>query len=488
MLKTRTLLALAVLVVAAGAAVYKVTRKNPYSQAAGANSPYPTFTKAGPNAPDELEIDEPGKPQIVVKKEGAEWKTVKPAADRADQHNVEAALDTLTQLKLRDVIAEQPTSYDKVGTKDDEVVKVIPRKAGKPLVTLLVGKTTNVRLENDPRVWTTSGLRRWDLVREPKMWRDRDIAKVETAKLDRVELVYADGAKLVVKREPPAPPASQPASSAADPSAPPPPAPDATDKWTLLEGSDRVGGKMDPNIAVNLAAALSRVEADDFVPDPKPEATGFDHPRATVTAFLKDGGNQVALVLGKTEGDSTYIKRGDGDRVWKIHNYDADRLAMSPPQWRDKTLLTIAPNDVSRIEIVKGSDHLVLERADKDKPWRATTPKDFGDVDGTKVNPMLSTASQLVAAKVVETPDAKAHGLDKPQGQVTFSKKAADGTFTTLGSISFGGKVNDNEYYIRLGDKGDEYTLPSYQTGQLLKAPAELKKGGTTAAKAVDKP
>src|SRR5215470_15998189 len=165
MLKNRTLVALAALVLIGGATVWKVTRPDPH---AAGNAPDPgaqAYHVAKADI-DEIEIAEPKKPAIALKKDGAEWKMTAPVADRADQKAVEQALDALDGLKLKDVIAEKAESYDAVGVKDDDVVKVVPKKGGKPLATLLVGKTTNVRVEGEPRVYSTVNMKRYALVKE----------------------------------------------------------------------------------------------------------------------------------------------------------------------------------------------------------------------------------------------------------------------------------------------------------------------------------
>src|SRR6188474_1656080 len=116
MLKSRTFLALGLLVVVAGATAYQVTRKNPHVRDSQAASSPLTLQKADI---DELEIAEPGKPALVLKNEGGVWKLTQPVADKADQKAVDQAVGALAELKLRDVIAESPDSYEKVGVKDD---------------------------------------------------------------------------------------------------------------------------------------------------------------------------------------------------------------------------------------------------------------------------------------------------------------------------------------------------------------------------------
>src|SRR5678810_1225865 len=114
-MNNRMLLALALLVLVGGATVWKVTRKDPHVRTE-ADKKSPLSIKK--EDVDELEIAEADKPAIQLKKDGGEWKLVQPVADRADAKAVEQAIASLADLKLRDVIAESPESYEKVGLKD----------------------------------------------------------------------------------------------------------------------------------------------------------------------------------------------------------------------------------------------------------------------------------------------------------------------------------------------------------------------------------
>jgi hypothetical protein len=464
MLKSRTILALGLLVLVAGATVYKVTRKDPHVKDASAASPLAISR----DAVDELEIAEPGKPAVVLKKEGAEWKLAQPVADRADQKAVEQAVEGLSELKLRDVIAESPESYEKVGVKDDEVVKVVPRKGGAPVATLLVGKTSNVRLEGDPRVWSTSNLKRWTLVKDAKLWRDRKILDFPVDQVDAVAVSYPSGAKVVAKKESPPPP---PAEAGKDAGAPPVTAA-GPDKWALVEGADRLGGALDGNVPLELASTLARLQADEIVDEPKPEATGLDAPRATVTVTLKDGKSHT-LKLGKQDGNAAHVQLEGNPRVWKIQKYEAERIPTSPAQWRDKTIVKLAPESVQRLEIQKGTERTVLERAGEG--WKAATPASLGDVETSRVQAILRAVEGLRATRVVESPDMKALGLDKPRATVTVVPRSGAPV-----KLAFGAE-KDGQTAVQVGGQKDAHEVPSYTANSFIKSPADFKKSATGA-------
>jgi hypothetical protein len=456
MLKSRTYLAIGLLVVVGGLAIWQVTKKSPYEHREGAQaSPLPSIKKEDI---DEIEIVEGAKPPVVLKKEG-EWKLVAPVADRADQKAAEQAVETLATLKLGDVIAEKAESMEQVGMKEGETTKVTPKKGGKALVTIQLGKTSNVRVGDAPQVWSTAGLKRFALVREPKMWRDRTIFAFQQDQIDTLEVDYA-GTKVAVKREAPPPPATPP-----DAGPPPPPAPP---KWVVTAGQDRMGGPLDDSVVVNLASSLGRLEASDFPTDTSPEKTGLDKPRATLTVTLTDK-TQKQLLIGKDDGQDTYAKLAGGDRVWKIHKYEADRIPVSPANWRDKVVARIPRADVKKVELTKGTDRLVFERVDE-KSFKATTPANFGPVDDTRVMAILSTLEQLRATRIVDQPDAKTFAT--PTVTVTVTKKDGKTFKLTVGQKD--GKLA--EYPAQVAGAKDVYALPEYVVGNYLKGPGDFKK------------
>src|SRR5262249_16880643 len=147
---------------------------------------------------------------------------------------------------------------------------------------------------------------------------------------------------------------------------------------------------------------------DDLTAD----KSGLDKPRMTIVATAKDGASK-SLVVGKDDGQSTWVKLADGPRVWKIHKYEVDRFPSSPVQWRDKAILKLDPATVTTVEIMKEKDKTVLERVD-DKTFKVTTPAGFTDLDQPRVQGLVRQISTLRASRIVEGADPKAVGMDKP--------------------------------------------------------------------------
>src|SRR5688500_16337561 len=111
MLKTRTMVALVLLGVAALAVVITRSKKDQHARELGAPAAAGAPKAIAKADVDGLEIGEPGQAKIVLKKDGEAWKLVEPVADKADPEGVDAALAVLAELSFQNVVAESKTSH-----------------------------------------------------------------------------------------------------------------------------------------------------------------------------------------------------------------------------------------------------------------------------------------------------------------------------------------------------------------------------------------
>lgn len=453
-MQRRTIVAVSMFVVVGGAAAWKLTRKDPHARKlsqttrpAGA----PTLVAA---EIDELEVTEPGKPTVVLKKSGDEWRLLSPTEDRADQANVKAALDTLEKTKWKEIVAESPSSYEKLQVTDEQVVRVVPKRGGQPIATLLLGKGQNVRLEGSPQVWLVSDLNRFALARDPKMWRDREIIKVEREKVRAVEVIWQSGAKLVVNREPP-------------------------DKWALAEGQALVGGALDETVPNAILGGLVNLSAIDFADGTTPQAAGLNAPRATLTLVLEDGARR-SLLVGNDDGQDVFVKRPDAPRIWKLRKVSVEAWLKPPLQWRDKQLAKVEAKDVKKLEVVKttdqGTEKIVLERADES--WKAVAPADLAkEFDPSKVAGLAGAFANLRASSIAE--------LAAPAAKKAFARPAAVVTVTTTDGATLTltiGAQDEKMHYVRVSGRNEIFLLPDFTAARFLKGVADFKKSAPAGA------
>jgi hypothetical protein len=461
MFKTRTIVAVGVFVVALVAVVISRSHKDPHLRAAGGASQPPKGVPAKLVAADvdELVIASPGKPKVLLKKDGAAWKMTEPAADAADGPAVDQALKTLAELEWKEVIAESKDSYERLQIRDQDVILVTAMKAGVPLETLAIGKSGHVRVADAPEVWSVGKMNRFAFEKEAKMWRRREIVRFEKDQVDRIEATV-DGQKLVVKRiAPPPPPPAQDGG--------PPPAPPEPEHYTLVEGQAAVGGALDESVPVSILGGLGHLDIAEFADDATAESAGLTAPRAHIEVVLT-GGEKKAIDVGKEDGEFAFA-RVDG-RIFKLRKSAADSLVRAPLQWRDKQLARLDVASVTRIDIVKGSDHVLLEKSGD--AWKASEPKDLADFDPGRAQGEAAAFANLRASQIstLSAKDAKT-GLGKPTGVVkVWVKGASAPTTITVGALE--GKA----YYVQASGRPEVFTVADAAVNRWLKTPADFKK------------
>jgi hypothetical protein len=461
MFKTRTIVAVGVFVVALVAVVISRSKKDPHlrSATAAGQSPAGAPAKLVTADVDELQIASPGKPKVTLKKDGTTWKMTEPAADAADQPSVEQALKTLAEVEWKDVIAESKDSYERLQIRDEDVILVTPMKKGVPLETLAIGKSGHVRVGDAPQVWSVGKMNRFAFEKDAKMWRNREIVRFEKDQVDSIEATV-DGQKLVVKRIAPPPPAAAPDGG-------PPAAPAEPEHYTLVDGQAAVGGALDESVPVSILGSLGHLDIAEFADDATPESAGLTAPRAHLEVVLQ-GGTKKAIDIGKEDGEYAFA-RVDG-RIFKLRKSTADGLVRPPLQWRDKQLVKLNPAEVTKLDILKGTDHTVLEKSGD--AWKASEPKDLADFDPSRAQSEASAFANLRGAQIsaLGAKDAKT-GLAKPTGVVkVWTKGGAPTAIVTVGALD--GKA----YYVQASGRPEVFTVPDAAVNRWLKTPADFKK------------
>jgi hypothetical protein len=478
MFQKRTILALVLLAGAAAAVAVVRTRKNPHAK----DFAKPGQSVAGAPAAlksdevDELEISDAGKPKTVLKKQAGAWRVSEPVDDDADGKGVEQALKTLAELTWKGVVAEAPASHATLEIGDADVVKVVAKKAGQPLLELWIGKTGKVRVGGEARVWDVAKMNRFAFARETRLWRKREVFRFESKDVKQLEVEWQNAAgpggaaapgKLVIERSETSPPPPPPAPEGQLP----PPMPPPTVTWTVKEGQALIGGALDETVAEGVLASLSRLDVADFADGQTAEAAGLSNPRAIVSAGLGSG-ERKRLEIGDTSGDDVFVRVSGETRVFKLRKSAAENLARSPVQWRDKTMVDVAAADLTKIEVKRsgtGGEHLVFERK-ADASWTVVVPKDLTDVDSGRVEGLAQGFAKLTAQKLAELDGAaQKAAFAAPQATLTLAKKGGPPIVLTVGTSK------DGLTHVKVEGKAEIFLVPDVTASRWLSPGAEYK-------------
>ena len=247
-----------------------------------------------------IQIQNAGKGEVVLEKQGDAWKVVKPVDYPANQAHVKALIDNLKELRLKDSIDTGKTQYAAFDLEDEKAVRVQLYKDATKAFDLYFGKSGSrgqmTRLTDKDGVYVTSGYSSYLYTREVKDWRDRDIVKFEDANVISATVNNENGNFSFSKND---------------------------DKWT---GTFK--GKAIPNLDVekvkDMLRSFKALTADDFGDGKTPTETGLDKP-ATVTFTLKDAGGTIKIIVGKTStGTSRYAQKEGTPTIFTVSSFAGD--------------------------------------------------------------------------------------------------------------------------------------------------------------------
>jgi hypothetical protein len=167
---------------------------------------------------------------------------------------------------------------------------------------------------------------------------------------------------------------------------------------------------------------------------------GLDKPAASVR--IGSGSSRASLLVGgKAEEGNVYAKDGSKPAVFTIEANLLEDLKKEAGEYRQKDLFDARAFNTTRIQVARGGESLVFEKTavkDKDgkeeQKWKQTSPS-TKDVDGAKVDALLSALTSARADSFVDKPaaDAKQEGIftlkfdeGKKEEEVTFLKAGSD--------------------------------------------------------------
>lgn len=448
MLQTRTLAALAFVVVAGAAAWWQLSRPDEHIETAPPRGPLPEFSAADIDAID-IRSPEEGK-TVSLAKDGDGWKVTAPVEDRADAAAVDRAIEQLAGARIADrPSATSKESWDKLQVGDGDVLTVTLSSSGTPIATLHIGKTGRfVRIGDAPEVYALRGVSRAMLERGVAQWRDRTVLKFDRDKVATVTAVDATG-KAVARRSAP--------SAAAGGDAGPPPSSDS-ETWTLEEGAPIVG-TFDPAVPKTIVSRLYHLIATDFADGVSKAAAGLDHPALTLTVTLDDGTAHTLLVGGKADDTHVYIGRPDSDRVWTLLSSSADSFAKGPVQWRDRTIAKLPAADVAAMDVRHGDFRIVARRSGDG--WTVAQPKGV-QIDKGKLDSLAGAMASLVGAKIAT--DVPPRAFARPVAVARFTDEQGHTIEISLAAKREG----DNLWPVKASTRRDVVLLADYQARRFL--------------------
>jgi Domain of unknown function (DUF4340) len=213
----------------------------------------------------------------------------------------------------------------------------------------------------------------------------------------------------------------------------------------------------DQEAVASVLSTLSGLNADRVVEEKSSDRKqyGLDPAQAELDISGKDGTRQLLLGDDTPAGGDLYAALATDPRVFTIASYQKSSLAKSLNDLRDKSLLTLSSDKVSRVELLKKGEDLEFDRT-KDG-WQILKPSS-SPADSSAVNALVSTltnarmdlstttdaaaafarATPLATAKVTGNAGVQTLEVRKNKDDYFARSSAADGIYKVDSSVGQG--------------------------------------------------
>jgi hypothetical protein len=405
-----------------------------------------------PKAVTGFEIVLPEETLAVENTDGA-WRLTRPSARRADTETINEFLDKLNSQKVREFVADKPSSRAPYGLERPTKVTIYTgRDKDRVGRTLLLGKVDPAKKgiyamrPDEPTVLLVAE-ELWNAVpKNVAVLRNKTLVEVDRDKVARLQIESAKGTVTVAREG---------------------------DQWKIVAPEALATDQ------VEVGAVISRVRelrAQGFLSDDASAIPKYLAKPEVKLTLTPQGGSAITLLLARspdTRGGtpSAYAALSDSGPVVLVDAKALGDLTRSATDLRDRRLLgLLETKDVMRVRVRAGGQTVVMERKGAAE-WRMVEPTK-GAAKGTKVDDLLYTLRGLrwteIAAPAGQ--DAASYGLDAPTLEIALFR--GDGGEIATVQV---GKREDAVAYVRTGGQSPVYKVEARTLGETPKVPDDFK-------------
>jgi len=264
--------------------------------------------------------------EVELKKDGAEWKLVKPVAAKANQPNVTSLIGGLKTIKMMERIDPSTKNYEQFELTDGKALHATFFASDKTVFDLYFGQDGSrgqmTRIAGKDGVYAAKGYSSYLFNRDAKGWRDLGLLKFEEDEVKRIDVTNENGSftfeRKIEKKE-----AEKGATGGA------PSTPEEVKTWAakFKKAKSPVGldiQKFEASKVDDLVRAYKSLTATDFARGKNPADLGLNEPKATIVFALKDGAQKIVKLGGTSEGSSRWAQVGDNTEIFSISSWAGD--------------------------------------------------------------------------------------------------------------------------------------------------------------------
>ena len=222
------------------------------------------------------------------------------------------------------------------------------------------------------------------------------------------------------------------------------------DKWEFGGGLEIAAD--DSSIGL-MVSSLASLNADRMVSESVVDWAPYelDEPDLAVSYKLEDGGGELRFGRDTPTGSGVFARLEGDPRLFTVYSYNKTSFEKSVFDLRDKRLLRLDEDSISKMAVRAGGN--VLEFVQSDGDWAIVKPMELRADDFT-VNDLarvLRTAE--MTAVLEEGEDVGSHSFDTPLAVATVDDEA--------GSHELVVAKDGESYYARSSDQGGVYAVSS---------------------------
>lgn len=380
-----------------------------------------TFTRADIAT---LIVNRRGESATIEDHDG-KWLISQPVNAAADQSAVDSLVNGLSSAKVERDLPADPETMKSYGLEEPAITLEIKLKSGEEHRVRLgekdfSGLSVYAQLDEAPGIALLPASILTSSDKSADDWRDKSVIGLSQFDISSLSLKNENGQIELAKDD---------------------------GKWAIKSPMSIAADEAEVS---SLLSEVSGAKASDFVAETDPGKYGLDKPKITLTAKLNDGSQRVLSLSSKID-ENYYARNSDRPQILKVDSGLYDKLNVKLSKLRDKQIVKLNKDELTRIEVKNPNLTLVAEK-DKDNKWIIKSPADKKDKEA-RSNKLLDPFETKATEVLDVAPSSAAAKLAKPAVEVRLTDKAGKITVVTISS------ADGEDAYVRVKDRAGVYKV-----------------------------
>ena len=342
--------------------------------------------------------------EIALAKEGGKWMLTQPLHAEADPAVVKTMARAVADCEVKKTLEGASSDLAPFGLDKPQVTVTVSTKDKGAMPGIEVGKTTPVgfaayiKTTDKPAVIVTNATFPPEVKKTVDELRNRALIKFETDDVQKVVIERPGAPALELDQH------------------------DGT--WTISRPAKYAA---DQPVVRQFMNSLNGTRIDEFVSE-KPDSLAkyaLDNPRLTISVSAEKQPTQTIAFGGKqtgTDKDTVYARRTNGAPIYSVQRYTLNDLDKTVLDFRDKTVLTLDPSKVERMNFQSEGKKFSVERTAAGK-WELIEGATKVPADAAAVAEYLQKLHDAKGKSIAEDPmsDPSKFGMNAPTSEVVLS-------------------------------------------------------------------